>query len=74
MDACLLLRNAIKAYLLKTDKTALLFYKSGKMKRLAAKFKLNGTVTSGDATATTLGNTLRVLMFVKFAAHLANIK
>lgn len=45
-------------------------YYTRKIKRLACKVKLLGTVCSGNATATTLGNTCRVKYYVKLAAQL----
>lgn len=36
--------------------------------------EINGTVFSGHATKTTLGNSLRVLLYARFIQHLANIE
>jgi len=44
-----------------------------KMKQIAIKGVLKGTVFSGHALSTTLGNTLRVLSYVYFVAELAGV-
>jgi len=47
--------------------------KINKRTQLMADLKLRGTVTSGDPLRTTLGNTMRLLSYLEYIAHLAGI-
>jgi hypothetical protein len=40
------------------------YYRGTKNKKIALKTVIEGTVLSGNATATTLGNTLRVITYL----------
>lgn len=44
-----------------------------KKKKLLIKGLIRGTVFSGDALGTTLGNTIRVLMYIQYIMQRGNI-
>lgn len=46
---------------------------TGKKKQAVMRATLNGTVTSGKPTPTTLGNTLRVIMYIMFIVERCGI-
>lgn len=51
-----------------------LYAKHGGNSEEVAHFKMRGTTFSGHPTLTTLGNTLRTIMYTKFAAFMSGIK
>jgi len=62
------MREAITEAACRTKLNGFYYYK-GKCRRMGMRIKLNGTVASGNATATTLGNTYRVLSYLNFISN-----